>query len=271
MVRENRAAMRIITLTTDFGLADPFVGIMKGVILGIAPDVCLVDLCHEIPPQDVVAGALSLEAATLFFVTGTIHVGVVDPESAVRVQPSPSRAGARSMLGLTTVLFELALERDPMVRAVTLTNTANHLPEVSATFHGRDIFAPVAAHLALGTPLQRLGQPIDRLARLNLPQPTRVGDSIQVHVLHADRFGNLVTDLDAAGLADWLRDRPTTGLKVSIGQQIILGLSLTFAYVPIGRPLAYIAAAAGLRSESATAAPSQEFGICRWTTIELSA
>jgi S-adenosylmethionine hydrolase len=205
----------IITLTTDFGMRDPWVGIMKGVILGICPAARLVDLSHDIGAQDVLEGALCLEAAVGFFPTGTIHLAVVDPEVGGSRRPMAARTGGQCYVGPDNGLLSLALERaGGRVEAVELTAREYRLSPVSRTFHGRDIFAPAAAHLASGVPLERLGRAMTDPVRLVLPS-SRHGDGLVAgEVIGADRFGNLftsVTEKDLAGL-----DGPR-GVVVEIG------------------------------------------------------
>ncbi len=230
---------KIITLTTDFGLEDPYVGVMKGVILGIAPDVALVDLCHQVPPQDVMAGAVALEAAAPHFPAGTIHLAVVDPgvgsaRAAVAVQTENAW-----YVGPDNGLFTLALAADPVVRAVRLTNPVYQKRPVSATFQGRDIFSPAAGHLAAGVELSRLGEPSHVLATLPFPTPMQRNGGLEVHVIHVDRFGNLVTDLTSEQLVEWLESHPHGRCMFEVGSHTV-PLARTFADVAVGEPVAYV-------------------------------
>ena len=195
--------MPIITLTTDFGHQDAFVGIIKGVILGIARDVRIVDLCHEIPPQDLVAAALQLEAALPYFPRRTIHVVVVDPgvgTDRAAIAVSTERA---ILVGPDNGVIPAAIGGvDNARHAVRLTKTNFHLQPTSRTFHGRDIFAPCAAQLALGMPLKALGEPTSDLATIALPEPIWENNAWTAHVIATDRFGNLITDLRRSHFAD---------------------------------------------------------------------
>lgn len=193
----------IITLTTDFGLRDPFVGIMKGVLLGIAPEARLVDLTHEVAAHDVLEAALALEAAVPFFPPGTIHLAVVDPGVGSARRALAFRAGEHYFVGPDNGLFTFALEQASW-SAVALGQAAHRRPEVSATFHGRDIFAPAAAHLARGVPLAELGSLVSDPIRLPIPASRLDGRCLIGEVIGADRFGNLITsitrgDLERAG------------------------------------------------------------------------
>jgi len=225
--------MTIITLTTDFGLADGYVGIMKGVILGIAPAVCLVDLSHEIAAQDVRQAACVLARAVPYFPAGTIHLAVVDPGVGSQRRPLLVRAGQAFYVGPDNGLFTLALA-EPVAQAFELDRPAFWRPAVSRTFHGRDIFAPVAAYLATGVPPERLGRPIADPVLLELPRPTRHPDGhIAGQVVYVDRFGNLVSDVPAAWVAGgrW---------RCEIAGRQIVGLSGTYAEAAPGALVALI-------------------------------
>lgn len=213
----------LITLTTDFGLDDNFVGVMKGVIARIAPEARTVDISHGVPPQDIAAGAFLLATALDYFPPGTIHVVVVDPGVGTRRRAIAVAAGgyywvapdngvlgyALARLAATGRLggcwragqWELAAD----AQAVELTEPRYWLPTVSQTFHGRDIFAPVAAHLARGVALTALGPAVPSIQALAFPRPTREAQGWRGQVLYVDRFGNLITNLGAEELAgrDW--------------------------------------------------------------------
>lgn len=185
----------VITLTTDFGTADGFVGAMKGVILSVSPAAVIIDITHDIPPQDIRAGAFALETALPHFPPSCIHVVVVDPgvgsaRAALLVETEQGRFLAPDNGVLTGVVPESGA-----ARIFTLDRPAYWRPRVSATFHGRDVFAPVAAHLAHGVKAEELGTPRADLTRLPWPRPHRCGQGIRAEVIHVDRFGNLITSL----------------------------------------------------------------------------
>ncbi len=165
---------------------------MKGVILGICREARLVDLTHEVAPHDVLEGALFLESAWRFFPSGSIHLAVIDPGVGSRRKALGLRAGGHCFVGPDNGLFTFALAADGW-SAVSIEAPAYRLPEVSRTFHGRDIFAPAAAHLASGVPLERLGPIIVDPVRLALPYFRREGDEVVGEVIGSDRFGNLLT------------------------------------------------------------------------------
>jgi len=197
--------MPILTLTTDFGLKDGFVGTLKGVIWGIYPEAQIADLSHAIAPQNVLEGAYALWRAYSFFPPGTVHVAVVDPGVGTQRRPLAMRAGMWYFVGPDNGLFTPVLadaEKNGWpVEVVHLTNKDYWLPGVSHTFHGRDIFAPVAAHLAKGVPLIELGQPIHDPLRLAMPKPEKTPTGWHAHITVVDVFGNCATDLPAAAIA----------------------------------------------------------------------
>jgi S-adenosylmethionine hydrolase len=213
---------RLITLTTDFGVRDSFVGVMKGVILGICPDARLVDLTHEIAPQDVRGAQLALESAVAFFPPGTIHLAVVDPGVGSARRPLALESGGQRFVGPDNGLFTFTLA-DPGWTAVTLEVSRYRLPEVSGTFHGRDVFAPAAAHLACGVALAELGPRARDLVRQPLPVARREGASLLGEVLVADRFGNLITSITVGQL------RGAPGVAVEVGWRSLGALRATYA------------------------------------------
>lgn len=186
----------IIVLMTDFGTKDIYVGVMKGVILGICPQAAIVDLTHEIAPQAVSVGAWALKNGHKYFPEGTIFVAVVDPEVGSERHPVALQAGGYTFVAPDNGLLTHIVRMYPDGEAVTIIHPAYRLPEVSATFHGRDIFAPAAAHLATGVPLAALGQPLSTLVELDI-LPARVEDRRVVgSVIHIDHFGNLITNIE---------------------------------------------------------------------------
>jgi hypothetical protein len=229
--RGRRSAPRpsgIVTLLTDFGLEDPYVGIVKGVILTIDPAARLVDLTHAVPPQDVLRGALALEAAYRFFPPGTVHLAVVDPGVGGARRPLALLAAGHYFVGPDNGLFGFLFQTS-RVAAVALTNAAYHREPASRTFHARDIFAPVAAHCALGVPLSRFGPAVRNLARLSWPRARRLGRRVVGQVLLADRFGNLLTNLTAADLP-----APPTDCVVEVGGTRVEGVGGTYSERPVG-------------------------------------
>jgi S-adenosyl-L-methionine hydrolase (adenosine-forming) len=224
-----------IVLLTDFGSRDGYPGVMKGVILGIAPGAVLVDLTHEIAPQDVAGAAWALHTAWRYFPLGTIFLCVVDPGVGSTRRPVALAAGGRLFVGPDNGLFSYVLAAAPPDEAVALDDPRFHLPHPSATFHGRDIFAPCAAHLARGIPLGKLGSAVavTSLVTFALPRPVWQGDMLHGHVLHVDRFGNLITDV-AGALAAVLLAIPSA--RLAVAGRDISARAHTFAEGPEGEP-----------------------------------
>lgn len=189
--------MALITLTTDFGLKDGNVGAMKGVILKIAPQTQIVDISHLIASQAISEAALVLSRAARFFPAGTIHVAVVDPGVGTDRRPIAGLLGNQYVVGPDNGVFTRMIEncekQGQVVRFVHLNQREYWLPQISYVFHGRDLFAPVAAHLAAGVILNDLGAPIGDVVRLNLPKPASTPDGLQGEVIHIDHFGNIST------------------------------------------------------------------------------
>jgi S-adenosylmethionine hydrolase len=191
-----RPGIRFITLLTDFGLADYFVGALKGVILSINPSVSIVDLSHEIPPQDVAAGAFTLMASYQSFPSETVHIAVVDPGVGSDRRPILVRAGNHFFVGPDNGIFSYIYEKETGHKTFHLTNKKYFRHPVSATFHGRDIFAPVAAALSVGVKPSEFGPEISdekRLPSLNSVKETR--GKVKGRIIHIDRFGNCITNI----------------------------------------------------------------------------
>ena len=219
--------MPIITLLTDFGLQDGYVGVMKGVIWGIIPGVQIVDLTHDIAPQNVMQGSFILGRSARYFPAGTIHVGVVDPGVGTRRRPVATRLGDSFFVGpdngLITHLLNLAECRGDSIEFSHLDAPAYWLPEVSNVFHGRDIFAPVSAHLAEGVPLAELGTPITDPLRLELPMPHPLDKGWRGQIIHIDRFGNLETNIERSHMQAFVKPS-----HVRVGDYTITGLQDAF-------------------------------------------
>lgn len=215
----------IITLLTDFGLQDNSIGAMKGVILGLCPRARIADICHWVPPQNIGIGGFLLERTYRYYPQGTVHVAVVDPGVGGRRRPLAMARDGHFFVApdnglLTAVLENSDPSKDDM--AVELTNPAFRLPDISHTFHGRDIFAPAAAHIAGGVPLREFGPEIRDPVRRECAAPVDGnGDSVECHVVYVDRFGNLITDLsgsEAARLESrWGELWFTAGDNITIG------------------------------------------------------
>jgi len=222
-------AGRIITLTTDFGLGDSYVAAMKGVILSISPEADLVDLSHDLAVHDVTGAALFLANTCKFFPDNTIHLAVVDPAVGTARRAICVRTASSLYVAPDNGIVSLAIEAETPYEAVELSNTDYHRTvQPSATFHGRDIFASVAAHLSTGTDFRAFGPPADDLIRVGLPAVNRpTPDVIEGRVVHIDRFGNMVTNISQEDL-DRAHGSPGSGVVIQIGAVSIRELSRTY-------------------------------------------
>ncbi len=230
--------MPILTLTTDFGLHDGFAGVLKGVIWGICPMAQIADISNSISPQNVLEGALVLSRAVPYFPDGTIHVAVVDPGVGTRRRALAARFEKFDFVGpdngLVTPLLEAAEAGGEKVDFVEIVNPKFLLPQVSHTFHGRDIFAPAAAHLANGVPLADLGPAIKDLVRLSLPKPEKTVSGWLAQVTGVDGFGNLATDLPGEEILG------KGYVVIRVGDHAIRGLVLSYGQRPAGELVALI-------------------------------
>ena len=191
----------VIALLTDFGTQDWYVGALRGVLLSRCPQARLLDISHDIPPQDVLAGAFTLAAVAPWFPPGTVFLAVVDPGVGSARALLAARAHGQCFIGPDNGLLTLALARAVRPTIVRLTNRRYWAADLSRTFHGRDVLATVAAAVVSGVPLARLGVPLARLTPLEMPIPRRRGRALTGAVIHIDAFGNLITNLPASALA----------------------------------------------------------------------
>ena len=189
--------MKAITLTTDFGTQDWFVGTMKGVILGIAPRAAVVDITHEIAQGDVRGGAFALATSYRFFPKGTIHVAVVDPGVGSRRGTIVVQTANCFFVGPDNGVLSFALAQEKIKSIRRLENEKYFLKPVSRTFHGRDVFAPVAAHLSRSVPIQKFGSATRAIVRLDWPRLKTNCGAVECEVIYVDRFGNAITNMDA--------------------------------------------------------------------------
>ena len=230
--------MKCISLLTDFGLQDAFVGVMKGVIFGIAPDVRIVDLSHQIAPQNILQGAIILADSYRYFPSGSIHLAVVDPGVGTKRAGLAAQIGAHTFVapdnGLLTCVLDQAEQSGDSIRAVRLENRHYWLPQTSRTFHGRDIFAPVAAHLAKGVSLDSFGSSLEQPVRIDIPRAARSPDGWRAEILMIDAFGNLITNLKAEQLAGMFIH------EVRVGGAVIRQLANTFGEAEPGALIALI-------------------------------
>ena len=252
----------IIALTTDFGQRDSFVGAMKGVILGLAPQVQIVDIAHEIRPGDVRAGAFALMTAAPYFPANTIHVVVVDP----------GVGGARKAIGIRSpkaiflapdngvLSWTVKEERSPEVRS--LENPTVRLPRLSATFHGRDLFAPAAAWLARGLPFTEMGPELTDFERLDWPKATPDAGGWKTEIIHVDVYGNAITALPA---------EQATGMHfVILPEERRIPFQPFYSAVPKGSPLAVLGSAGFVEVAINGGDAAKTFSLCPGTPVVIA-
>jgi S-adenosyl-L-methionine hydrolase (adenosine-forming) len=226
----------LITLTTDFGQQDSFVGIMKGVIAGIDPEATVVDLTHGIPAQNILAGALTLRHSIEYFPRGTTHVAVVDPGVGGERRPLLIESDGNYFIGPDNGLLSLAVGTRKPNCVVELSNPAYHLRPTSGSFHGRDIFAPVAAHLSRGVPVAEFGKRLETFHRLILPEVSRTLTELSGEVIYVDGFGNLFTNISRHDLTGFVHQQ----WAITLGSIRIPGLSPNYAATHPGNFVAII-------------------------------
>ncbi len=244
----------IITLTTDFGLSDHFVGTMKGVLLSLAPAATLVDITHEIGAYAIGEGAFAIAQAYRYFPKKTVHLVVVDPGVGTQRRPIVAEAAGQFFVAPDNGVLSMVYAREKKVRVRAIASEKHFRKPVSRTFHGRDIFAPMAALLARGTPPARFG-------------PVRTGKRFwQGSVLKVDHFGNLITNFHVEDFPE-LRTRP---FQVTCGQAALLELSETFAAGAAGEPALVVGSSGYLEIAVNQGSASQVLGCVLGSPVELT-
>ena len=229
--------MPIITLTTDFGVQDHFVAAMKGVILGLAPRATIIDVTHEVRPHEITEGAFVLDAAWRTFPAKSIHVAVIDPGVGTARRPILVEAGGHYFLGPDNGVLALVYERETQHKVRHITAEKLFRQPVSRTFHGRDVFAPVAAHLAKGLRPAALGKLIGDYLKPQSFFPVHTGKHFWTgQVLKIDRFGNLITNY-ALERFPALREQP---FELQVGTRTLSRLAATYAEAPFGEPVVMV-------------------------------
>lgn len=257
----------IITLTTDFGLGDPFAGIMKGVILSVNPSARVVDITHGVAAHDILAGAIVFQSSYSYFPKGTIHVAVVDPGVGTSRRPLLVVSDDYAFVGPDNGLLAHAIDSEQNVKVFHLTEPEYFFSPLSRTFHGRDIFAPVAAWLSRGKLPKSFGAVIDDWIRLDWPAPRRTGESLFGIVLRVDRFGNLITNISPEDLA--CPTNTPQAIEIDIKGRTIRQLYRSYSDAASDEPFAIIGSAGlleiSVRQSSAAlllgAGPREEFEV----------
>jgi len=227
----------IITLTTDFGNGSPYAAAMKGVILSINPATVVVDITHGVPAQDIREGSIILAETTPWFPQGTIHVAVIDPGVGTGRAIVYARIAGQQYVLPDNGLLSRLVEKHKPEQLIRVENREYWLAEVSSTFHGRDIMAPVAARLSLGLDPEKLGPPVEKLTELSWPDVRQTAARIEGQVLRADSFGNLITNIPGKMLAG----RPTdTRVCVVCNIYETWGIYSTYSEQPYGALIALV-------------------------------
>jgi hypothetical protein len=219
----------IITLTTDFGLNDHFVGTMKGVILKILPNAEIVDICHSVQAFDILDGALALAESYSYFPTRTVHLVVVDPGVGSARRPIIASSEEQNFVAPDNGVLSLMYAREERLSVRHITSDHYFLQPVSNTFHGRDIFAPVAAYLAKGVDHEKFGEEITDFVRFNAPKPKPAdANTLRGVVLRVDRFGNLITNFTAQDAPALFQQQPPA-FKIVVGKREISVMRQNYA------------------------------------------
>lgn len=234
------ADRRIITLTTDFGEADYFVPAMKGAIYGVYRDVEIIDLTHQVPPQDVYAAAFTLMCCYRDFPKWTVHVAVVDPGVGSSRRPILVMTDEYYFVGPDNGIFSYIYQRENINRVVHLTEAHYFRAEVSSTFHGRDVFAPIAAYVAKQVDWRKMGEEISDYVKFNTPAPAVGAEQVKGHVIHVDRFGNLITNITTKELPE---ERAKAGVRIRVGKHEAQRLLTHFAEAGNNELFAYFGSA----------------------------
>lgn len=255
----------VIAILTDFGTADHYVGAMKGAILAVCRHVTLVDVTHDIPVHDIIAGALELAAAVPYFPVDTVFLAVVDPGVGSARRALAAEAGAYRFVGPDNGLLAPALDALGPGAVVALDKPAFARPTISRTFEGRDRFGPAAAWLAAGVPVRDLGSPTDDYVRLPLPEAAVLPDRVVGEVLLIDRFGNLVSNIPARNAVRADRGTPAVLLEGRLAGPLVA----TYAAVPAGAPCALVGSTGRLEVAVREGSAAVRFAARRGDRVEV--
>jgi S-adenosylmethionine hydrolase len=259
-------ARPVIALLTDFGIRDHYAGTMKGVALGICPDVTLIDITHDVPPHDVLAGALELAASYKYFPAGTVFLVVVDPGVGSNRRALAVEAGDYRFVAPDNGVLTIALREPPPRRSVELTERQYARTTVSRTFEGRDRFAPAAAWLAKGVDLALLGPEVASIQRIDVPEPREDNRGIVGEVLRVDRFGNLITNVNRTAFAR------LTGhaFELTSGRHVISTLVSTYGDVAPGEICALFGSSDHLEIAANGESAADRLGLGRGASVHVS-
>jgi S-adenosyl-L-methionine hydrolase (adenosine-forming) len=256
----------VIALLSDFGGRDHYAGTMKGVILGICAEATLVDVTHGVTAHDVLEGALQLAASYRYFPSGTVFLAVVDPGVGSARRGIAAEAGDYRFVAPDNGLLTLVLRETPPKRVVELSERRYARPTVTRTFEGRDRFAPAAAWLAKGTQLSALGRTITDYQRLDVPTADADADALRGVVLHVDRFGNLVTNVDRRTFETFAKQGQ---IRIVVGDRAVERLVSTYAEIAPGEVCALFGSSDHLELAANAMSAAQVLGLERYAVVEI--
>jgi hypothetical protein len=256
-----------IALLTDFGTRDHYSGVMKGVVLGICPDVTLVDISHDLPPHDVAFASQELAATARFFPAGTIFLVVVDPGVGTTRRGIAAEAGDRRFVAPDNGVLTAVFQETPPRRVVELSERRYARPTVSRTFEGRDRFAPAAAFLAKGIHLEAFGRPVADYHLIDLPAPEAADGLLRGRVVRVDRFGNIVTNLDRRSCEKLTGGQAT--VQLTVRGQSIGRLVSTYADLAPGEIGALFGSTDHLECSASSASAAEQLGVVVGDAVEL--
>jgi S-adenosyl-L-methionine hydrolase (adenosine-forming) len=256
----------VIALLSDFGTRDHYAGTMKGVILGICPEATLVDITHDVTPHDVLEGALQLSATYRYFPAGTVFLAVIDPGVGSARRGIAAEAGDYRFVAPDNGVLTTVLKETPPRKVVELSERRFARPTVTRTFEGRDRFAPAAAWLAKGTQLSALGRAVTDYHRLEVPVAASTTDAIVGTVLHVDRFGNLVTNIDRRTFESFVRHSP---IRILVEGRPIERIVSTYAEIGAGEVCALFGSSDHLELAANAASAAAQLGLGRSAAVEI--
>jgi S-adenosylmethionine hydrolase len=259
----------IITLTTDFGLNDHFVGTMKGVILAIEPEAQIIDICHSVQAFDVLDGALTISQAYSYFPSGTVHMVIVDPGVGTARRPLIVTSERHHFVAPDNGVLSLIYQKEERLSARHVTGEHYFLQPVSNTFHARDVFSPIAAYLAKGVDPLKFGEEVSDFVRFSAPKPKAVNEStLRGVVLKVDRFGNLITNITPQD-APMLFTEDASGFKIIIGKREITQIKDAYALGAPGEVFGILGSMGYLEIAANRGAAAQIIGVGKGSDVNI--
>lgn len=255
--------MKVITLTTDFGVSDWFVGTMKGVILKISPNTQIVDITHSVPSHDIRAGAFALMCSYKYFPEGSVHVAVVDPEVGSKRLAIAIKTRHYWFVGPDNGVLSYALQEQDVLDIRAIENQKVRLEGVGSTFHGRDIFAPAAAHIAKGINPEFIGRKLRSFVSLPFPEVSRRDNRITGEVIYIDRFGNVITNIKFSGMDEFY------GWSVVVGRKKLASVLGCYADVRDGEAVAVCGSSGFIEVAVRNGSAAEKLNLKTGTKIQL--